>query len=210
MIYELRQYTMVPGRRDDFVDIFDRHFIESQEALGIRVVGQFRDLDRDDRYVWMRAYADMATRERALNAFYDGPVWAEHKDAANATMTEWHDVLLLTPAWHGSGLAHDPSKRDAPGENAPAGGGLTITIWQTERDDLARAASAYRATRPDAVAAFVTEFSPNNYPRHPIRDKETVFVGVQRGLADQDDALDGAGEPIQVLRLVPTGRSLLR
>lgn len=210
MIYELRQYTMVPGRRDDFVDIFDRHFIESQEALGIRVVGQFRDLDRDDRYVWMRAYADMATRERELNAFYDGPVWAEHKDAANATMTEWHDVLLLTPAWHGNGLAHDPSKRDAPGENAPPGGGLTITIWQTERDDLARTASAYRATRPDAVAAFVTEFSPNNYPRHPIRDKETVFVGVQRGLADQDDALDGADAPIQILRLAPTGRSLLR
>ena len=210
MIYELRQYTMVPGRRDDFVDIFDRHFIESQEALGIRVVGQFRDLDRDDRYVWMRAYADMATRERALNAFYDGPVWAEHSGAANAMMTEWHDVLLLTPAWPGSGLAHDVSKRPVKGEAVAASKGITITIWRIEPETLASAVAAYRARAPEPLAAFRTEPSPNNYPRQPIRENETVLVGIRRGISQAAEKLDVAGDPIQVLRLAPTGRSLLR
>ena len=209
MIYELRQYTMVPGRTDDFVDIFDRHFIESQEALGIRVVGQFRDLDRDDRYVWMRAYPDMATRERALNAFYDGPVWAEHKDAANATMTEWHDVLLLTAAWPGSGLVHDISKRPAIGAVAPASDGLTATIWRLDPARQADIVSAYRARTPRPMAAFVTEHSANNYPRHPIREGENVLLGMRSGLAGQAEFLDGA-EVIQLLRLAPTGRSLVR
>lgn len=36
-IVELRQYTMHPGQRDVLIDLFDREFIESQEALGIRV-----------------------------------------------------------------------------------------------------------------------------------------------------------------------------
>ena len=209
MMYELRQYTMVPGRRDDFVEIFDREFVESQEALGIRVVGQFRDMDRADRYVWMRAYADMATRERALNAFYDGPVWAEHSGAANATMSEWHDVLLLTPAWPGSGLAHDVSKRPAKGQAGSASPGITATIWRVGPDRLPVAVQSCRSRTPKPLAAFVTEHSPNNYPRQPIREGENVFVGLRRGLADRAEPLDGA-EPIQLLRLAPTPRSLLR
>src|SRR4051812_37291441 len=96
---ELRQYTMVPGQRDTLVELFDRAFVESQEAVGIRVIGQFRDLDRPDRFVWLRSFPDLPSRTRALAAFYGGPVWREHRDAANATMLDSNDVLLLTPSW---------------------------------------------------------------------------------------------------------------
>src|SRR5439155_25048962 len=44
-IVELRQYTLHPGKRDAFIDLFERQFIESQEAVGTRMIGQFRDLD---------------------------------------------------------------------------------------------------------------------------------------------------------------------
>jgi hypothetical protein len=44
-IVELRQYTLYPGKRDVLIDLFDRTFIESQEVLGMRIIGQFRDLD---------------------------------------------------------------------------------------------------------------------------------------------------------------------
>jgi hypothetical protein len=50
-IAELRQYTLHPGKRDVLIELFDREFIESQEAVGMRIIGQFRDLDNPDRFV---------------------------------------------------------------------------------------------------------------------------------------------------------------
>lgn len=97
-IIELRQYTMQPGQRETLIAIFERHFIEAQEALGMTVFGQFRDRVRADRFVFLRGFPDMASRQHSLERFYDGDVWAAQRDAANATMIDWHDVLLLRPA----------------------------------------------------------------------------------------------------------------
>ena len=78
-IVEFRQYRLHPGKRDALIDLFQREFIESQEALGMAILGTFRDLDDPDRFVWMRGFADMTSRPRALNAFYSGPVWQAHR-----------------------------------------------------------------------------------------------------------------------------------
>jgi hypothetical protein len=50
-IVELRQYTLRPGEREVLIDIFDRELVESQEAVGMSLIGQFRDLDDPDRFV---------------------------------------------------------------------------------------------------------------------------------------------------------------
>ena len=50
-VIELRQYTLRPGQRDSLIALFDREFIETQEAVGMQVLGQFRDLDDADRFV---------------------------------------------------------------------------------------------------------------------------------------------------------------
>src|SRR5262245_38793908 len=97
MIYELRQYTLHPGRRDTLIELFEREFVESQEAVGMRLVGTFRDLDDADRFVWVRGFPDMESRRQALTDFYHGPVWRAHAAAANATMIDSDDVLLLRP-----------------------------------------------------------------------------------------------------------------
>jgi hypothetical protein len=68
-ILELRQYTLHPGRRDDLIELFDREFVETQEAVGIQVIGQFRDLDKPDRFVWLRGFNDMPGRAQSLTAF---------------------------------------------------------------------------------------------------------------------------------------------
>ncbi|MEU3192720.1 NIPSNAP family protein [Streptomyces sp. NPDC006992] len=68
-VIELRQYTLRPGRRDELVDLFEREFVESQEEVGMRVLGQFRDLDDPDRFVWLRGFPDMASRRRGLTEF---------------------------------------------------------------------------------------------------------------------------------------------
>jgi hypothetical protein len=94
-IVELRQYTLVPGGRDTLISIFDANFVDTQEAVGATIVGQFRDLDRDDRFVWLREFPSMPDRQAALTAFYGGPAWKEHRDAANATMIDSDNVLLM-------------------------------------------------------------------------------------------------------------------
>ena len=61
-VIELRDYTTHPGRRDELIALFEREFIETQETAGARVMAQFRDLDRPDHFVWLRGFADMASR----------------------------------------------------------------------------------------------------------------------------------------------------
>src|SRR5215475_14452137 len=113
-IVELRQYALRPGQRDVLIELFDREFVESQEACGMTVLGQFRDLDRPDRFVWLRGFDDMPSRAEALRRFYTGPVWRAHAAAANATMIDSDDVLLLRPATAAPGF-------DLPGDRPPIG-----------------------------------------------------------------------------------------
>src|SRR5207248_4135647 len=88
------QYTLHPGKREVLIELFERALIEPQEAAGMRILGQFRDLDRPDHFVWIRGFPDMASRVEALSAFYGGPVRKAHREAANATMIDSDDVLL--------------------------------------------------------------------------------------------------------------------
>src|SRR4030095_16783299 len=66
-VVELRQYTLHPGQRDVLIDVFERHFVESEEAEVMHICGTFRDLDNPDRFVWLRSFPDMAARAAALN-----------------------------------------------------------------------------------------------------------------------------------------------
>jgi quinol monooxygenase YgiN len=198
-ILELRQYTLHPGARDTLVELFDREFVETQEAEGMRVVGQFRDLDRPDRFVWLRGFPDMVARARSLAAFYGGPIWKAHRDAANATMIDSDNVLLLRPVrpFSLAGLTRDPA---APRRELAA---TIISLDQPPADvDLARFDAP-------ALAVLATEPSPNTFPALPVREGEHVIVVLA---ADRPAALPDlpAARTIEVLRLAPTPRSLLR
>src|SRR5207237_8053790 len=96
-VVELRQYTLHPGKRDVLIDLFDGQFIEPHEALGIKIISQFRDLDHPNRFVWLRGFRDMTSRAKALSDFYGGPVWKAHRETATATINDSANVLLLRP-----------------------------------------------------------------------------------------------------------------
>jgi hypothetical protein len=74
-VVELRRYRMQPRARDAFLTLFERTFLEPLEAAGMQVLGQFRDLHDEDHCLWLRGFADMATRKRSLEAFYNSPLW---------------------------------------------------------------------------------------------------------------------------------------
>jgi hypothetical protein len=75
-VFEWRRYALHAGARETLVELFEREFVESQEAVGARVLGTFRDMQDPDSFVWLRGFADMVARRQALDAFYGGPVWA--------------------------------------------------------------------------------------------------------------------------------------
>jgi hypothetical protein len=190
-VVELRRYTLKPGTRETLVELFDREFVESQEALGMAILGTFRDLDDPDQFVWIRGFEDLAARAPALQAFYSGPVWREHSAAANATMVAVDNVLLLRPVDGQRSLGHDPMRR--PRVGAPERDGLlTVTV------------SPAGTVAGDPLATYVTEHGPNEFPALPVREDVDVVVSLWTPEPPRD--LPPATE---VLRLRPTPRSLL-
>jgi len=179
-VLELRQYTLHPGRRDELVALFEREFVETQEDAGIRLVATFRDLDDPDRFVWLRGFADMASRAQGLAAFYGGPVWQRHRDAANATMVDSDDVHLLRPVGEFLG----DTTRAPVGASARPAGIVTATICPLPAlpDDALVAdfdhllAPAWTDAGARLIARLVTEASPNNFPRLPVHEGKPVFV----------------------------------
>ena len=231
-VVELRQYTLRPGQRDVLIDLFDREFVESQEAAGMAIVGQFRDLDDPDRFVWIRGFASMPARAKALAAFYGGPVWKQHAAAANATMIDSDNVLLLRPATARAGFPASAAPRPPAGQPATAAqtSCLLVTLYYRDRpfdpafttffEQEARPLLARSGAAP--LAWLQTEYAGNTFPALPVRTGEHVFAWLARfprpGHLDTHlrapapcPALAGmiTGDP-QRLRLAPTGRSLLR
>jgi hypothetical protein len=187
-IVELRQYTLHPGKRDVLIDLFDREFVESQEALGIKVIGQFRDLDNPNRFVWLRGFRDMPSRAQALKNFYGGPVWKAHREAANSTMIDSDNVLLLHPTTPTSGFSFGNKKRPRAGAKEARSELIVATLYYLDAPVDAGFVEFFEKTVKPAVigsgatvlAYFVTEHSENTFPALPVREGENVFVWFAR------------------------------
>lgn len=228
-VVELRRYATRPGARDALIGLFEREFIESQEACGMVPFGHFRDLDDPDAFVWLRGFPAMETRRDALEAFYTSPVWLAHRDAANATMVDSDNVLLLRPA-----RPHDTF--DLRGLTRPAGGDtstvdgcvvVSVLMLHAPADDalIAACEPALRELRLAArrIASLVTDERPNAFPRLPVREGE--FALVVAGTCDagavsawsrtveawgRSPAVRSRIASSETLRLEPASRSLLR
>lgn len=237
-VVELRQYTLKPGQRDVLIDLFEREFIEPQEAAGMRLVGQFRDLDRPDRFVWIRGFADMPSRAQSLQAFYGGPIWQGHRDAANATMIDSDNVLLLRPVSSDSAFASPVTTRAPVGAAQSASSRIVATVYYLDEpiDEAFEQffdrdmAPALAAEGGQPIARFETESAENTFPRLPVRTGEHVFIWFARfedaaELRDYEARLASSERwtkhvqselarrlksPPERIVLEPTARSLLR
>jgi hypothetical protein len=219
------------------IDLFDREFVETQEAVGMKIIGQFRDLNDRNRFVWLRGFPDMPSRAEALQNFYGGPVWKAHRETANATMIDSDNVLLLRPASPATGFSLDENIRPGRGASEVPKRVVLATIYYFDApvtgDFLEFFESAIKpvtaAAGATTLACFVSEQSENTFPALPVRQGENVFVWFAR-FSDASacdryvDVLARSqlwrenireelarrlkGTP-EILKLSPTGRSLL-
>ena len=221
-ILELRRYVTHPGARDTLIELFERQFIETQEACGMVPAGHFRDLDDPDAFVWLRTFPDMESRLTSLEAFYlESAAWREHRTAANATMVDSDNVLLLRPARSESGIdLRDLVRPDVAGDAATGEASFVgVAIWMLHDSALPGALETFEQTILPRLATFarrigyyVTEERPNNFAALPVRDETAlVVVGSCRdatALAEWERAFTAA--PWEILRLEPARRSLYR
>jgi quinol monooxygenase YgiN len=228
-VVELRRYTLKPGARDTLIEIFEDHLVETQEATGMRLGGLFRDRDDPDRFVWMRAFASLEARRAALTAFYGGPVWKTHGPAANATMVDSDDVLLLRPT-DPAHPALPPRTPRRPRTAAPDCERVLVTAYVHDPDkdleswlarDVHPVIEAALGTR---VGTWRTEPGPNTYPALPVRpdhafvwtatfvDDTARLAGIARletspAWAAMRPVLASRVRSREVMQLQPTARS---
>ena len=228
-VVELRQYTLQPGMRDQLIELFEREFVESQEEVGMRIVGTFRDLENPERFVWLRGFQDMESRADQLARFYGGRVWKAHRDAANATMIDSDNVLLLRPVTAQSGF-NLALRTHADDNTAKTGAAIIVATIYHLRGDAGEFAQLFdqhvAARRREAaipiLASFISEHHRNTFPALPVREDANVFVWFtqvtdraeyeRRAETEQVPHKIQArivGQP-EVLLLAPTARSLLR
>jgi hypothetical protein len=179
-IVELRQYTLFPGTRDEFAELFCREFVTTQEEVGMKLIGQFLDLGDPNRFVWMRSFPDMESRKESLTSFYfHSKAWETHGESARTKMIDSTDALLLHPVENEYTHAVDVQ------EGFQSFNGIVIaTIYylpQAVDSDFLLfmdesvlpllSQAGYRS-----ISCYATEHSPNNFPRLPVRERENVFI----------------------------------
>jgi hypothetical protein len=231
-VIDLRQYTLHPDQRDTLIDVFDTYLVDGQEQTGMHIVGQFRDLDDPDRFVWIRGFRDLPARADALNAFYYGPVWREHAAAANTTMIDSDNALLLKPVRLEAGYPALDAPR--PGSTTSSVIGGAVCHRAAEDDGFVefftdQVVPVLTATGAAPVAVLESLVAENNFPALPLRDEvvlawfarfadDTAYDDHRRQLAESrvwqqrvlPELVCRSAKPVQELRLRPTARSQFR
>jgi hypothetical protein len=74
MLYELRQYTVKPGKQAEWIKIMEEEIIPLQVAAGMVICGSFAGED-ESVYVWLRRFKDEEERVRLYEAVYQSDKW---------------------------------------------------------------------------------------------------------------------------------------
>ena len=75
MFFELRQYRVKPGKREEWVRIMEEEIIPFQIAQGMVVIGSFVGQEEEDLYVWIRRFESEAQREALYAKVYESETW---------------------------------------------------------------------------------------------------------------------------------------
>lgn len=94
MIVEVRSYRIKPGRRAEFIQMFETRAIPALRAHGMTVTGPFLDVENPNKFVWLRSFPSLEERERMKDAFYEGDFWKNELEAIAMPMLESYDVIL--------------------------------------------------------------------------------------------------------------------
>ncbi|HEV3302550.1 MAG TPA: NIPSNAP family protein [Planctomycetaceae bacterium] len=94
MIVEVRSYRIIPGRREEFIRLFESRAVPALRAHGMKVLGPLIDVENPNKFVWLRSFPSLEERDRLKKAFYEGDLWKNELEALAMPMLESYDVIL--------------------------------------------------------------------------------------------------------------------
>lgn len=173
-ILELRNYLLKPGARDKFVEYFADHFVDSQNALGGYVLGQFTVEDEPDKFFWMRGFEDMRKRLEFLRAFYEkSETWKRFCADANRMMIDSDDVYLLKP------FGGDIFNADDFAQEKQI---VVIDFYFAKDGQLDKLIDFVQAYLVSFVenkpTLWISEMNENDFPKLPVVQNENLLVSL--------------------------------
>ena len=73
--YELRQYTVLPGKMNEWVKFMEDEIIPFQVAKGMVICGSFKGEEDESIYIWLRRFESEKRREELYAAVYESDYW---------------------------------------------------------------------------------------------------------------------------------------
>lgn len=86
--FELRQYRMQPGKREEWITYMEEVIIPYQVSKGMIIVGSFAGEEEEDLYVWIRRFESEEERERLYEAVYQNDYWQNEVGPVVATLID--------------------------------------------------------------------------------------------------------------------------
>lgn len=93
MLFELRQYRIKNGLRDEWVKLMEEKIIPFQTLKGVVVVGSFIASEEEDLYVWLRRFENEAERKRLYDEIYGSEFWTREVKPEADRMLDRESIL---------------------------------------------------------------------------------------------------------------------
>ncbi len=97
-VVEVRTYRTKPGRRAEFVKLFQTRTGPAQLGYGMTVLGPLLHTEDPDVVVWLRGFPSAEQRQPIKHAFYEGQLWKEQlEQLALPLLAEYSAVVCEMP-----------------------------------------------------------------------------------------------------------------
>ncbi len=93
MLFELRQYRIKDGLRDEWVKLMEEKIIPFQSSKGVVVVGSFIAGEEDDLYVWIRRFDNETERKRLYEEIYQSEFWIKEVKPGADRMLDRESII---------------------------------------------------------------------------------------------------------------------
>src|SRR5215475_4891184 len=101
LFFELRQYHMRPGQRDNWVKCMEEEIIPFQVKMGMVILGSFVGEEDDSVYVWIRRFDNEQERKRLYDAVYQSDYWKNEISPKVGTLIDREQIkvqrIVATP-----------------------------------------------------------------------------------------------------------------
>ncbi len=93
--YELRRYTVRPGKMEDWLELMEGTIIPFQVSKGMVITGSYRGEEDDSVYFWTRRFESEAQREALYAAVYESDFWKDEVAPKVVDLID-RDVIQVT------------------------------------------------------------------------------------------------------------------